>query len=141
MQPEQKRYEMTCPLNGMACVNGFRSDFKPNQTGHTSECRWWTHVYGKDPQTEKILDHFDCSMAWMPVVMLEVSQMSRHNTSSLDKVANSMEDIGGKIRASFGDMVNAFLTMAETNREMIEFKKTEPSVIEVPPNGEHGGEN
>jgi hypothetical protein len=50
-----------------------------------------------------------------------------------------MEDIGGKIRASFGDLVNAFLNMADSNRELIEFKKNEPSIIEIPANGKEGG--
>ena len=139
MQPDHERYEMNCPKNGLPCVNGIRPDFKPNASGVVKQCRFWTHVYGKDPQSEKITDHFDCSQAWMPVIMLEVSQMSRFNTASVDKVANTMEDIGGKIRASFGDLVNAFLNMADSNRELIEFKKNEPSIIEIPANGKEGG--
>jgi len=141
MQNTENRKSMSCPINGKLCLEGRREDFARDEMDIPVTCRWWVHLYGKDPQSEKVLDQHDCSIAWLPVTTIETSQMARHNTASVDKVANQITEMGGKIRASFGDMVNAFLTMAETNREMIEFKKTEPSVIEVPPNGEHGGEN
>lgn len=131
---------MICPFNGKACLNGRREDFPVDETGIPGECRWWVHLFGKDPQSEKILDQFDCALAWLPITTIETSQMARQNTASVDKVANEISEMGGKIRASFGDMVNAFLHMAETNRQLIEFKRTEPSTIEIPPNGGNDGE-
>jgi len=102
-------------------------------------CRLWIHMYGKDPQTEKVYDQFDCADAWLTVTTVEQAQMSRFTTASVDKVANEMNDIGSKIRMAFGDMVNAFLHMAETNKELLEFKKKEPSILEIPTNGKHEG--
>jgi hypothetical protein len=139
MQSEAIRKEMTCPHTGTECVDGIRDDFKPGKDGRVKPCRLWIHMYGKDPQSEKIYDQFDCSHAWLAVTTVEQAQMARFTTASVDKVANEISDIGGKIRLSFTDMVNAFLHMAETNREMLEFKKNEPSILEIPTNGKHTG--
>lgn len=141
MQNTETRKTMVCPLNGKLCLEGKREDFPRDQVDNVLTCRWWVHLFGKDPQTEKILDQFDCSIAWLPITTTETSQMTNQNSASVDKVANEIQEIGGKIRASFGDMVNAFLHLAETNRQLLDFKKNEPDTIEIPPNGKHGGEN
>lgn len=91
MQSESERKTMACPLNGKMCADGIREDFAPNpSTGRPLTCRWWQHVSGKDPQSEKIIDHFDCSIPWMPILMVENSQMQRFTAASVDKVATEV---------------------------------------------------
>lgn len=81
-----------CPLNGRLCVDGVRDDFPdhPVKPGMKVQCRWWQHVYGKDPQSEEIRDEWDCAVAWLPVTTLETSQMARQTSASVDKAANEM---------------------------------------------------
>ena len=141
MQSEAVRKEMTCGevYPGLPCIDGIREDFKPGSDGRVHPCRMWIHMYGKDPQTEKVYDQFDCAHAWLTVTTIEQAQMTRQTTASVDKVANEMSEIGGKLRGAFGDMVNAFLHLAETNKELLEFKKNEPSILEIPTNGKDIG--
>lgn len=54
------------------------------------KCRLWVKVQGMHPQTEKIIDQYDCADAWMPTLILEVASMVRQNTASTDKVANEV---------------------------------------------------
>jgi hypothetical protein len=53
-------------------------------------CSWWTHLRGKHPQGEEILDQWGCAIAWMPMLMVENSQMQRQTGASVDKVASVM---------------------------------------------------
>jgi hypothetical protein len=120
MQPEMTRVEMTCPLNGAICNEGLRDDFKPNEKGIKKQCRWWTHIAGKDPQTEKQLDHYDCAMAWVPVVVLESSQMTRHMTATTQEFRNETHEGLAKFNQGLNKAAIALQQMADQQREMLE---------------------
>jgi hypothetical protein len=89
IEPSSKN-ECACPLNGKLCVDGTREDFPKNTVGGLVKCRWWQHLAGKDPQSEKMVDQFDCAVAWLPVTSIEGAQMSRQAAASVDKVANEV---------------------------------------------------
>lgn len=94
MQSEQKRQVMVCPFNGEVCCDGIRKDFpKDKATGRQLTCRWWTHVRGKDPSSAIELDHFDCAIAWGPVLTIENSQMQRQTSAAVDKVATEVSKV------------------------------------------------
>jgi hypothetical protein len=116
MQPESTRTEMTCPLNGKLCKEGIRSDFDSS----TKPCRWWTHVAGKDPQSEKVIDHYDCAMAWVPVVVLESSQMTRHMTATTQEFRNETNENMKGFAGAMAKAAHAIQDLADTQREMIE---------------------
>ncbi len=78
-----------CPLNGKLCIDGTREDF-PEINGTKVKCRWWQHLYGKDPQTEKMIDQWDCAVAWLPITTIETSQMAKQTAAGVDKVANEV---------------------------------------------------
>ncbi len=58
------------------------------QVCHT--CEWWSHLRGKHPQGEEIIDQWGCAIAWLPMLMVENSQMQRHTGAAVDKVASVM---------------------------------------------------
>ena len=90
MQNEIERKKMMCPLFREICINGFcKSMGEDMQTGERPICRWWVHIVGKDPQSNKDLDWFDCSIAWLPTLAIEQSQTTRMLTASVDKTANT----------------------------------------------------
>lgn len=97
----QKR-ECACPLNGQHCLDGTRADFPTNAVGGKMKCMWWQHIAGKDPQSEKMLDHFDCAVAWIPVTCVEGAQMSRQTGASVDKVANEVATLKNHLAAVAG---------------------------------------
>jgi len=102
MQNTNERVEMVCPLNGKMCIGGRRSDFPKDKMGNLLQCRWWIHLYGKDPQSEKTIDQWDCSIAWFPTLQTEVAQMERHTTASIDKLANLTNEAKGSIDKMIG---------------------------------------
>jgi hypothetical protein len=71
-----------CPLIGKKCIE--------------SKCKFWVHLYGKDPQKDALIDKFDCAVAFLPILLVENSQMIRQAAASTDKVANQV-GVGNEI--------------------------------------------
>jgi hypothetical protein len=89
MQNEIDRKYCYCPIMREVCCGGHtKSMGEDEKTGEQFKCRWWVHVAGKDPQSDKSVDWFDCSVSWLPVLQIETSQMVRQSTFSIDKTAN-----------------------------------------------------
>jgi hypothetical protein len=65
--PEPK---ISCPL-GSCC-----EEIKDNTL---TRCAWYTKLIGKDPQSNKDIDEWRCSMAWIPLLLVEVASTSRAN--------------------------------------------------------------
>ena len=131
---------MSCPMNGKICKDGVREDFQTGgEVGQKLSCRWWTHVVGKDPQTEKLMDHYDCGMAWIPVVMLEVSQMTRHNTASTDKVANVMNETKDGLLQMTRGLQNVALEFNALNENVKKLPEPEPKNPTIDVNGNGDG--
>lgn len=116
MQPEYQRQKMNCPINGKACIDGVRSDFELKDKA----CRLWTHVAGKDPQSEKVIDHFDCAWAWMPVVGLEQSQMTRMGTATMQDFRNETNENMKGFAGAMGKAAYAIQELADTQKALIE---------------------
>lgn len=58
-------------------------------------CEWWTHIRGKHPQGEEIIDHWRCAIAWLPVLMIENSQMQRQTGAAVEDFRNVMVKLSG----------------------------------------------
>jgi len=124
-----------CPLNGQSCIDGIRDDFPVDpSTNRKITCRWWQHLFGKDPQSEKQIDTFDCAIAWLPTVVIEGAQMSRHTTASVDKLANQVADV----KAGFSDLARAIQLTGENIRQGIESGTLQ---VLLPPGHQNGPEH
>jgi len=55
-------------------------------------CPLWVQVRGKHPQSGEDIDRWDCAMAWMPMLLIENSQMQRFTAASVDKVASVLDE-------------------------------------------------
>ena len=66
-----------CPLDG----------FNPCRQ---LECAWFMKVRGKDPQTEKEIEEWGCSIAWLPILMIENSQQQRSTGAAVESFRNEM---------------------------------------------------
>lgn len=107
------KIEVACPLNAKLCIDGSREDFPENKIGGKVKCRWWQHLAGKDPQTEKIVDQFDCAIAWLPTVGIEGAQMSRQTAASVDKVANEVSGVRQGVSSLAGAVRVAAASIAQ----------------------------
>lgn len=66
-----------CPLNG----------FNPCKE---LECAWFIQVRGHNPNTGEEVDEYACSMAWMPLMMIENSQQQRQTAAAVESFRNEM---------------------------------------------------
>lgn len=67
--------EMNCPLDG----------FNPCRQ---MKCGWFIKMRGTNPNTGQDIDEWGCTMAWMPVLMIENSQMQRQTGAAVESFRN-----------------------------------------------------
>lgn len=127
------KINVACPLNGKLCVDGTREDFPMLATGGHVKCRWWQHLYGKDPQSDKMIDQWDCAVAWLPITTIETSQMSKQTAASVDKVANEVAGLNGRL----GAQVSAIQDAGAMIRQGIEHGTLNVMIPAKSENGEH----
>jgi hypothetical protein len=65
-----------CPMLGKACVE--------------SQCAWWTHLRGMNPQTGQEIDQQACAMVTLPVLLIENSQQQRSTGAAVESFRNEM---------------------------------------------------
>lgn len=65
-----------CPLLKKACIE--------------HECAWFIQVRGYHPQSGDPVDHWDCSIAWQPILMIENSQQQRQTGAAVESFRNEM---------------------------------------------------
>ena len=66
-----------CPLN----------NFEPCKQ---LDCAWFLKVTGKNPNTGADVDEWGCSMAWMPILLIENSQQQRSTGAAVESFRNEM---------------------------------------------------
>jgi hypothetical protein len=66
-----------CPLDG----------FKPCRQ---LECAWFMKIRGHNPNTGEEVDDWGCSMAWLPVLMIENSSQQRQTGAAVESFRNEM---------------------------------------------------
>lgn len=66
-----------CPLDG----------FKPCRQ---LDCAWFIKVRGSNPNTGEEIDDYGCSIAWMPILMIENSQQQRSTGAAVESFRNEM---------------------------------------------------
>lgn len=54
------------------------------------KCAWFMKVTGTDPQTGNPIDEWGCSMAWIPILMIENSQQQRSTGAAVESFRNEM---------------------------------------------------
>lgn len=54
------------------------------------DCAWFIQVRGINPNTGKEVDEWGCTMAWMPVLMIENSQQQRQTGAAVESFRNEM---------------------------------------------------
>lgn len=70
-----KRGEL-CPFLKKECV------------GH--QCKMFVHLTGTNPQTGQPVDEFDCSLAWLPVLLIEGAKETRQAAAAIESFRNEV---------------------------------------------------
>lgn len=89
-----------CPLIQKKCIE--------------DRCKFWVHIRGKHPQSTAELDFPDCSIKWLPVLLIENAQQVRQAGAAIESARNEQAK-GAAVLAS------ALLASPQGGR-VIEFK-------------------
>ena len=94
-----------CPLNS----------FQPCKE---LECAWFMKVVGTNPNTGKEVDEWGCSMAWLPMLMIENSQQQRQTGAAVESFRNEMvkaNEIGQRVLLAAAGVPSQAQTMIMEN--------------------------
>lgn len=72
-----------CPLINKGCIE--------------HKCNFYVHLVGMHPQTGQATDEWNCAISWLPLLLVENSNMTRQSTASTDKVANIISGLRGEV--------------------------------------------
>lgn len=92
-----------CPLDG----------FKPCRQ---LECAWFMKVRGSNPNTGEEIDDYGCSVAWLPVLMIENSQQQRQTGAAVESFRNEMvraNEVGQQMLLATVQQANPALKVIE----------------------------
>jgi hypothetical protein len=76
------RIVKVCPLGGK-CERMIDSDTM-------ERCGWYIQLAGQNPQTGELTDEWGCSMAWLPVLLVENSRASIGTSVAVESFRNEM---------------------------------------------------
>ena len=82
------------------------------------ECAWFMSIRGKNPNTGEDVDEWGCSMAWMPVLLIENSQQQRQTGAAVESFRNEMV----KANETSQQVLIAAATTNNPNLRVIEVK-------------------
>lgn len=54
------------------------------------DCGWFMKIRGNNPNTGEEIDDYGCSMAWLPILMIENSQQQRQTGAAVESFRNEM---------------------------------------------------
>jgi len=54
------------------------------------DCAWFIKIAGTNPNTGREVEEWGCSMAWMPMLMIENSQQQRGTSAAVESFRNEM---------------------------------------------------
>lgn len=79
------------------------------------KCPLWIKIAGKHPQSEDILESWDCSWALLPIMLIENAQMQRHTGAAVESFRNetlnsnerTMQVMARAVQVAGAQMANA----------------------------------
>ena len=95
-----------CPLIGEDCIE--------------LKCAWYNQVRGVNPQTGQEIDEWGCAVTWMPLLLIENSQMQRQTGTAVESFRNETVKVNQQAQQLF---VNALNQQKQIN-------KINPSIIQ-----------
>lgn len=95
-----------CPLLKKECVE--------------HKCAWYIHIAGMDPNTGQPVDHWQCSISWMPMLMIENSQQQRSTSSAVESFRNEMVKANESNQQMLNAVGNMYLDMCESQGVNVE---------------------
>ena len=71
----------TCPLG---------SDCQKIEDNKIQRCRWYVELGGKDPTSGKDINRWECAIAWLPTLSIEIAMTNRGTTQAVESSRNEV---------------------------------------------------
>ena len=81
-----------CPLIGEDCIE--------------LKCAWYNQVRGVNPQTGQEIDEWGCAVTWMPMLLIENSQMQRQTGAAVESFRNETIKVNQQAQQLFVNALN-----------------------------------
>jgi hypothetical protein len=88
------------------------------------KCPWWTLIRGKNPQSEEMIDQWQCAIAMLPMLLVENAQQSRGVGAAMETFRN---DVVAGVAKSVGQAVGATIGLAVQQGVLIDARNTHRS--------------
>lgn len=95
----QSESQYLCPL------------FKEKQEEVCHKCAFYTHIRGANPNDGKEVDHWACTIEFLPMLLIETAQQSRQTGSAVESFRNEM------VKAHEAN-INTMVALATTKSEI-----------------------
>ena len=100
---------LDCPF-GSKC-----EEVKDNQV---HRCRFYIQIRGKDPQSEEMVDKWDCAFALLPIIMIENAQTNRGQTQALESFRNEVVKNQKEFNSIFFSEINRRVDMEKLEEKV-----------------------
>jgi hypothetical protein len=85
--------KIICPMmGGEECVGDGAV-----RNGELVKCRFFIQVQGKNPQNGQDINQGDCAIAWMPLLLIENSNVNRQTGAAIESMRNESVTTGQQI--------------------------------------------
>jgi hypothetical protein len=71
------------------------------------------HIAGLDPNTGEQIDHWGCSVSWMPMLLIENSQQQRSTGAAVESFRNEMMKSNESNQQMLDSVANMYLDICE----------------------------
>lgn len=68
-------------------------------------CPWYVQLRGSDPNTGREVDEWGCSIAWLPMLMINTANESRKGVAATESFRNEMARQSASTREAFALIV------------------------------------
>ena len=85
-----------CPLINKDCIG--------------LECAWFTQVRGMNPQTGEQIDEWDCAIKWVPMMLIENTQMQRQTGAAIESFRNESVKVSLQAQEIYKEELNQKLS-------------------------------
>ena len=73
-----------------------------NKTCRGIDCTLYSQILGTHPQTGVQIDEWDCSINWLPVLLIEAAKEGRHTAAAVESFRNESINNSQKLVEAIG---------------------------------------
>lgn len=105
-----------CPLIKKECIQ--------------NKCAWYTHIRGINPNTGQEVDEWNCTISWLPMLLIENSQQQRSTGAAVESFRNEMVKANESNLNILEAAANMFYGASEAVEEIRFFEESQQNLID-----------